>query len=521
MNSGHPKHRASFVLFYYYLSSSFVANAFLTPSCGITSSQCLTATHGLLSPTRLNYRDHGHDDDADDRVKRHASSKKLTIPVLGPIPGAMPLVVGGDMYLDPPTPMQWLTLEESILAFQQQNITVNHPTIGATATIDASPLVAVIHDSTNADGRGARYATLAAVVGMSASSAATATMVDPTDLSETIRSSSKQGSQLLPYSSRIRLVGVGRAMLHEFYYRISLTDLDDDDHDGEHSGEDANTDMKVHDDEDDDELTRKTPIIVASFQLLSDDGGLSSSKSSNNKYGVHSRFSSPVHALARMSSAANRLIRLHDDRRRLVRGLQAAKMRLEYVTSRQRGNTAWGMKEEDDYDGLGLVTSSSLFSSSDSDDDDEMQQSDIDNLLLHTFPSATLGDYHSIGMLSRSLLDKENYGLGFSAASLSSIPALTKALLEKLEPYYTPEKIATEEFYYEALSFCAMRSLESYFVESPYSDYWTWGLTCTNTVERLEQVHDWLWQHKIELEMLAKQASQDLRDCGEECTDLW
>lgn len=463
-----------------------------------------------ISNTHLKYRDHGHEEDADEQAQHPraaASTKKLTIPVLGPIPGAKPLVVGSDMYLDAPTPMQWLTLEESIVAFQQQNNTEGVPTIGATATIDASPLVAIMHDSINhVDGsQGARYATLAAVVGMSSSQVAS--NCDPTDLSQTM---SKQ--KLLPFSSRIRLVGVGRAMLHDFYYRISMTDMDDDD-DSVNDNESSIPRM-MQEDEDEDER-RKTPIIVASFQLLSDEGVHSNPKAS--KHGVQSRFTSPVHALARMGSAANRLIRLHDDRRRLVRGLQAAKVRLEFVTN-QRSNE-W---MEDDYDGLGLIGSSSSSSSTlEGDNDEEEQQLDIDNL-LESYPSTSVsvGAVHSMGVLSRSLLDKANYGLGFSAASMTSLPSLTKALLEKLEPFYTTEKVGTEEFYYEALSFCAMQSLESYFVEDT-PDYWSWGLTCTNTVERLEQVHEWMWQHKHELELLALQASQDLRDCGEECTDLW
>lgn len=92
------------------------------------------------------------------------------VPILGPIPGAPPLLLGGELILDPPTPLQWDTLEESVLLHQQylqeqeqssqrneadDNLIDEMSTSdrsAMTAGIDAAPLVAVIHDVTGGKG---------------------------------------------------------------------------------------------------------------------------------------------------------------------------------------------------------------------------------------------------------------------------------------------------------------------------------------------------------------------------------
>lgn len=66
----------------------------------------------------------------------------LTIPVLPAIPNALPLLMGSELLLDPPTPGQWQAMEES-LALHQQYLK------GANLTaIDAAPVVAVIDEYT-------------------------------------------------------------------------------------------------------------------------------------------------------------------------------------------------------------------------------------------------------------------------------------------------------------------------------------------------------------------------------------
>jgi hypothetical protein len=75
------------------------------------------------------------------------------VPLLGPIPGAPPLLLGGEMTLDPPTPLQWQALEESVILHQQylkeQQSAGENKTASAQITgVDAAPLVAVIDDVT-------------------------------------------------------------------------------------------------------------------------------------------------------------------------------------------------------------------------------------------------------------------------------------------------------------------------------------------------------------------------------------
>jgi hypothetical protein len=48
-----------------------------------------------------------------------------------------------------------------------------------------------------------------------------------------------------------------------------------------------------------------------------------------------------------------------------------------------------------------------------------------------------------------------------------------------------------------------------------------WTLHCINTIERLHQAYEWMFEHVCLLKQESEKISQELRDCGEECTDLW
>jgi len=91
--------------------------------------------------------------------KVSSDKRKQHVPLLGPIPGAPPLILGGELIIDSPTPLQWQTLEESVLLHRQylkEQLTMNETKdtkvdafdAPMTTGVDAAPLVAVIDDVT-------------------------------------------------------------------------------------------------------------------------------------------------------------------------------------------------------------------------------------------------------------------------------------------------------------------------------------------------------------------------------------
>jgi hypothetical protein len=114
------------------------------------------------------------------------------------------------------------------------------------------------------------------------------------------------------------------------------------------------------------------------------------------------------------------------------------------------------------------------------------------------------------------LSTKENYGLNYYSA-FSSIPQLTNVALESFEPYYSPERRSGEEHEMEVASFVAFRALDGFCTPQDMA----WALQCTNTIERFNTAYSIMYRHKLLLEKIAEYASQDLRDCGEECTDIF
>eukprot|EP00541_Cyclophora_tenuis_P004638 CAMPEP_0116556084 /NCGR_PEP_ID=MMETSP0397-20121206/8500_1 /TAXON_ID=216820 /ORGANISM="Cyclophora tenuis, Strain ECT3854" /LENGTH=275 /DNA_ID=CAMNT_0004081415 /DNA_START=94 /DNA_END=921 /DNA_ORIENTATION=- len=268
-------------------------------------------------------------------------------------------------------------------------------------------------------------------------------------------------------SSRVRLVGVGRAYLAEFFYKLPTPE--DSDEDSEEP------------------LSRQTPIVMAEFHMLSDSAKATQASLANigNK-GAQSANSAPVFFVNKLGRLANSVTRLHEERRKLSLGLTAAKARLE------------NLNVFEDSDGIGMIGKR--------EEEQEALQYLLSNFSEPSKPSSM-----------NDVVQLENYGVN-NFASFSSIPKLTDVALEEvLTDFYSPEKQQSEEHRYEMLSFVAFRALDGYCTPADIG----WALQSTNTAERLNRAHELMMDHVIQLKRLAVQASQDLRDCGEECTDLW
>lgn len=437
-----------------------------------------------------------------DEPPRQPQQRPLTIPVLGPIPGGKPLMVGEDYILNHPTPMQWNVLEESMQAHQKYLKKEE----GA-AGIDAAPLVAYMDETTSlaplsGDKKNSKYATIAAVVGISSTAQKSGDLDTSSNegfMESIMRVFQPDSSAIRPSESTIRLVGIGRAALFDFHSKLPSI---------YYESRDDGSQYHALDNENRDEV--ETPIVMAQFRLMSDTSVRSASFVNHFD---RSGNSSPIHALAEMSSLSHRITSLHEDRKQLVRGLQAAKARLAVAS---KANVL------QDHDGLGQLSSGFNVATGASQPQltpQEKVQQDI-YALLNEFPANSpeniLSPRRNTDSRAR-LLEMENYGMGISSSSFSAIPGLTTALADKLQPYYSPETRETEEHYYEVFSFMGVLSL-SKFVKAQDLD---WAMKCTNTIERMQWVYEWMWSHKKLLREASEEVSNELRDCGEECTDLW
>jgi hypothetical protein len=303
-----------------------------------------------------------------------------------------------------------------------------------------------------------------------------------------------------------------------------------------------------NDDDDDDDDDLRAQVLLARFKVLRDDvtRHRRSSSGSSSSFGTTTKSASPVHYVAAMANLAQRVEFLHQDRRQLVAGLHAAKARLTLRdwkdNNRDQNNIYYNDDDDDDfledYDGLGMLMASQH---REFEKEREATQQAIDNLLEMTTPAAPKDDDKSDDNAdpptsppptTLSLLnDLENYGMGFTATSVSKLNELTRLIIqERLNGYYSQQCQQSEEFYYEMLSFVAMSSLDVFLkqqqqpqssTQQQYHCELAWALTCTNTMERLEHVYDCMSRHVQLLKREAEQESQKLRDCGEECTDLW
>ena len=272
----------------------------------------------------------------------------FTIPILGPFPGQGPLLVGADLLLNAPTPLQWQALEEAYHIHQSHVKDANSAT-----GIDSAPLVAILDEYTSlANHRDGRYATIAAVVGVSSNDRHKLDMRDSTSFMESLTHLQRPTT---PQDGKIRLLGIGRAHIRDLFYQVPTSVQCETDNDGTEEEEEYDDDDYYYDaeyddedDEDDDEGCHapyrsggtSPNIVMAKFKLLLDgmehSDGFIWQAGAANKGGGRSRFVSPVHALNEMSSLAAKLNYLHADRIKLVRGIQAAQLRYERSQQQQQ-----------------------------------------------------------------------------------------------------------------------------------------------------------------------------------------
>jgi hypothetical protein len=427
--------------------------------------------------TSLRYTNHNYTAIADSTT----TFSKLEIPILGPLLHVpKPLIVGESLTLDHLTPLQWKTIETCVEAQHSQNG-------GNMATIDPAPLVAILCHNSRPD-----LATIAAVVGISSGNHPAHDL--DTSCSESLQesllrlSSSSSSRRLYNDDSNVRLMGIGRAKLTHQFVKKAASGGDDGNGDGEEEEE---------------------PILMAQMQLLLD--------SHEAKHA-----SSPVHAVNKLSILTSRIRFLHQDRQRIVRGLQAAQLKLEMA-----------MEEWEDHDGIGAIfdrphgrpqvderVQSTLHSFLREFDGDAMERYD------HNCASSDTTDPSVAAIATTSLplsprasrcLAMDNFGLGSSSTAVSDLTRMATVLAERLAPYYSPQRIATEEFHYEAFSWVALGSIQHYLSSTDIER----ALESRTTTERLEWLYRSMLDHKQDLTELAQAKSQELRDCGEECTGFF
>ena len=447
----------------------------------------------------------------------HNQQKK--IPVIGPFFNAPPLIVGATHFLNSPTPMQWKTIEFCVESMHQHQSDEQE---NAIATIQAAPLIAV--RTQNSD-----MATLAAIVGISNAGNtdpddddSNLDTTDSTSLQESLTRISRQqrqqdgsSSSSLMYNDnvRVRFRGIGRAKLKDFA-SISFPISADDDND----------------------VYEQDQILVADVQLVLDELKKKISNK-NDRYDddYPNKQASPVHSINELSMWTSRVEFLHTDRQKLVRGLQAAQTRLDCAS------TQWK-----DYDGIGTI-----FEDASGNDECNIGDNDASNEELREFIEMTMKDEDdneewwklesSIQLAEETLRVSKlnNYGLGTTSSAHSSLQSLSKGVIKQLEPYYKPDRIESEEFYYCIMSWVALQSLSYFYygsgtitkevlagsssptaLNTHYSKIKS-IIECCNTIDRMTQIYDDMLSHKQTLQELAKAKSRELRNCGEECTDLF
>eukprot|EP00536_Pseudo-nitzschia_multiseries_P003306 jgi/Psemu1/7413/gm1.7413_g len=528
----------------------------------------------------------------------------LEIPIIGPLMNLpKPIVIGDSMWLDPPTPLQWKTIEAAVDAQNGRTLLWNpgssspsaaaaaSTAMGATtttaaanklnlATTDGSPLVAILHNG------GHEYATIAAVEGIATTKQQQQQQqpkqqngytpsIDTTD-AESFRESLARLTLGSPYysdSSRIRLLAIGRAKLsyHQTKFLNEGFDFafESNGNNNNNNNENKNEQQPQHG------TAPSEPLFVARMELLLD--SIHDSGNGNGKYGSSStststsstsrnKKASPVHALNRISGVAQRIRFLHDDRQRIARGLRAAQARLEMASD-----------EWEDWDGIGSLDNTNINTNINTLDDNNNNNNNNNNpettattttttttdgtsattttnpptpqpieeddavvlgQFLREYDSAIRNNGNSengegtgtgrtfpIPMHSMPLsegaarcTELDNYGLGTTTAAAGSLfvplSKLAGVLTERLEPYYSPERLSSEEFGYEALSWCVLQSLQAYLTprEIHAALY-----ECTSTCGRLDLLYRAMVRHKSELTELAIAKTTELRNCGEEC----
>jgi hypothetical protein len=239
---------------------------------------------------------------------------------------------------------------------------------------------------------------------------------------------------------------------------------------------------------------------MAEFDVFLDDPSVSSYRQSS-RFGrddLSVNGASSAHAVAELYRAANRVYRLHEERKRLVLGLRAGAARLQL--SKERMDTRDDTCYYEDCDGLGVVGGAS---------------NDVVNDWEVTPTNAAVSNGNNDFPIGRELEAMENYGFG-SYGILSTVPDLTRQLMSQLEPYYSPAHREREEYEAEVASMAVLRTLEEYATPAEVAA----GLLAPSATLRLELALEVMMRHKEKLHELVRIISEELMDCGEECTEL-
>jgi len=357
---------------------------------------------------------------------------------------------------------------------------------GVGCGIQAAPIVAIIDSYT------------ASVMDAAESSA-----------SSTQRFATLASIEVVGHGFAVKFTGVGRVFLHSYFSTkdAALTEEEEElnellariqefDKEEEFDEEDRGTAFASEHEEEDEE--EELPVVMAEFDLFLDDSSILSHESIKLGEDVSKKQASSMHAITELYRTANKVYRLHEERKKLVAGLRAGVARLKTgrrrITGEIDGNC---FVEFEDCDGLGLVGGA--------------QEDSPSNDLAEKGEMAT----EDVPVRSR-LETMVNYGLG-SYGIFSTIPELAGHLSSRLEPYYSPAHRAREEYDAEVASMATFRTLESY--AAP--DEMARALLAPSATQRFELAYEIMMRHTDELNDLVKMISVELMDCGEECTDLW
>jgi hypothetical protein len=368
----------------------------------------------------------------------------------------------------------------------------------------------ILYPSHDKKGSGGRYATIAAVVGIKIKKQRERSFKDDDfmDFYNNIRDK----NTISPLDSTVRLLGVGRACLHRFFY-MTPNDVDESD-DASEEDEYYENEYDEYDEYDNDHngYADSTPIVMAEFQIVLDDSSFHTDASINDlgQRGTRSPRSSPVHTLNYLYGMVQQVNRAHDRRRRLVLGIKAGFSRLD-MNARMRNEALFD--DVVDYDGFGI-----LFKSRQDQQNNLTEDQIMDDDLLSILPSDDIFSSKEEDSLNhiKEIMLLDNYGLSYYG-SFSRIPDLADVLSKTLQPYYSKEFNTREENEWEVASFVAFRCLEGYVDPSQVA----WSLLCTSSIDRLRAALTLMLDHEQKLLHVANYISKKLRLCGEECSDLW
>jgi hypothetical protein len=298
----------------------------------------------------------------------------------------------------------------------------------------------------------------------------------------------------------VKLTGIGRVFLYDYFSSNDAGITKEEEKlenilkmtqeiDGKENDEDEN------DDDEDGKEEEDLPVVMASFDVILDDSSIKINQSTKHQDATEHRASS-MHAITELYRTANKVYRLHEDRKKIVTGLKAAEARLLLGKERMFENCD---TEYEDCDGLGFLFSlDEVDMSSEMDDDEGVKEEQLPQ--FYSCPLAKV----------------ENYGFG-SYGILSTIPDLTREHMLYLESYYSPSHREREEYEAEIASFVAWRCLEKYADPSDIAK----ALLTPSATERLNLAYDIMMRHREELNELVSMISDDLFECGDDCKDLW